>query len=148
MFYIFTVRMTARIILTIKFLLIWVYTFALSPTAKMVILTTGRQPPEAVFWFFIGMMWLPEIVICFSYGFREWIRQGIENADGKLNSKDVKDLLVHYASLTSMKLFVLESLLMMFYDVTIPFQYYVIPFFGSVGLSGFAIFKNLYKEKI
>lgn len=140
--------MTAKIILTIKFLLIWVYTYAVSPLAKMTILATGRQPPEAVFWFFIGMMWLPELVIIFSSGFREWIREGIENADGKLNSKDVKDLLVHYASLTSMKLFVLESLLMMFYDVTIPFQYYVIPFLGSVGLSGFTIFKNLYKDKL
>lgn len=137
--------MTARILLTIKLLLIWFYTFALSPMAKMTILTTGRQPPETVFWFFVGMMWLPEIVILFSGGFREWIKTGIENADGELNSKDVKDLIVHYASLTSMKLFVLESLLMMFYGVEIDFQFYIVPFLGSVGLSGFAIFKNIYK---
>lgn len=143
--------MAAKIILTLKFLLIWMYVAALSPAANMVlgIVQDGdvRKPPEIIFWFFVGMMWLPEIIMTTSSGFRGWIKQGIENADGKLNSQDVKDMMVHYISLTSMKLFVLESLLMSFYTVDIPIQFYIIPFLGSFGLSGFTIFKNIYSGK-
>ena len=136
--------MTAKTIITLKFLLAWVYCFSISPLAKAVIeIQDKREPPEAIFWFFCIMMWLPEMATTMSKQFRNWIKEGIEDENGRL--KDVKDIIIHYASLTSMKLFILESLLMMFYDVDIAFQFYMVPFFGSVGLSGFTTLKNMYK---
>lgn len=135
--------MTARILLTIKFLLIYCYSFALPPLAKMTMQATGNEPPELIFYLFTAMMFIPETSILFFKGFREWIKEGLENADGKMNHNDVKDLVVHYASLWSLRIFVLSSLLMMFYNVEFGFQYYIVPFFGSIGLSGFTILKNI-----
>lgn len=140
--------MTANIVFSLKFILIWCYSFSLSPFAQIAISTAmPNTPPVLIFYIFVLMIFLPDLVLIVSKGFRAWIKEGLEDADGSLNRGDVKDLVVHYASLNSLRVFVLESLMMMFYDVEIPFHYYVVPFFGSIGLSGFTILKNLYKAQ-
>lgn len=141
-------QMAAKILLTLKFLLIWTYSFGISPVAHMVVQSTpDRHPPESVFWLFISMIFLPEILLIFAKGFRNWIKAGFEDGDGVLSKKDLKDLLPYYSSLNSLRIFVLSSLLMMFYDIEIEFQYYVIPFLGSLGLAGIEILKKTYLSK-
>lgn len=143
-------RMAAKILLTIKFVFLWTYSFGISPVAQMVVQAAeidNRHPPEGVFWLFIGMVFLPEVLLVFFKGFRNWIKEGLEDGDGKLSKKDLKDLLPYYSSLNSLRIFVLSSLLMMFYDVHIEFQYYIIPFLGSLGLAGIEIIKKTYLRK-
>ena len=138
--------MEGKIILAVKFMVVWIYSFALSPFAQALIeINDKKTPPDSVFWVFVGMIFLPEILLVFSNPFRSWIRKGIENSED-MTKKYIQDLIIHYASLSSLRLFVLESLLMMFYEVHIPFQYYIVPFFGSIGLSGFSLLKNIYKK--
>lgn len=135
----------------LKFIMIYAYSLTTPLSALLLQITTPiitkRHPPEIIFWFFCAMIFLPEVTIGLSKGFRTWIKEGIENSDGQLNHRDIKDLLIHYASLSSLRLFVLETLLMMFYSIQIDLQYYVIPFLGSIGLSGFTIFKHIYGKQ-
>lgn len=138
--------MEGKIILAVKFMALWIYSFALSPFAQALIeINDKKAPPDSVFWVFVAMIFLPEILIGLSRPCRDWIKKGIENSEDMKQSY-IKDIIIHYASLSSLRLFVLESLLMMFYDVHIPFQYYIVPFFGSIGLSGFSLLKNIYKK--
>lgn len=97
-----------------------------------------------MFYVFVAMMFLPEMALFFSPAFRNWIKEGIEDADGKLNKEDVKDLRVHYASIWMLRVFVLFGLLMIFYQMTIDWNYYILPFFGAMGLEGASLLRNLY----
>ena len=104
------------------------------------------KPHPAVFYVFIFMMFVPEIILLVSKSFRLWIKEGIEDGDGKLNRDDLKDLRIHYAAIWMLRMFVLFGLLMIFYEVEIDTQYYVMPFCGALGIEGLAVWKNIYRK--
>lgn len=126
----------------VKFLFVFVYN-GMIPTVAQVVIDTD-QPSPLVFYIFIVMMFVPEFTITISKKFRTWMKQGIEDGDGKLHREDIKDLRIHYSALWMLRMFVLFGLLMVFYQVQIPWQFYIMPFFGSMGLEGFALYKSLH----
>lgn len=136
--------MASKVILSTYAFLFYFYNGMFTIIAK---LTMETAPQPFVFYIFVAMMFLPEFTLFFSKSFRHWIKQGIEDADGKLNKEDVKDLRVHYASLWMLRLFVLFGLLMIFYDMKIDWSYYILPFFGAMGLEGVALARNIYGRK-
>lgn len=108
--------------------------------------STYDKPHPSVFYVFIFMMFVPELVLLISKPFRLWIKEGIEDGDGKLNRDDLKDLRIHYAAIWMLRTFVLFGLLMIFYEVQIDITYYLLPFSGAMGLEGMALWKNMIKK--
>jgi len=137
--------MAKKALMTIQFMLFWIYSFALTPILQSVVeITDVRRPPEVVFYIFTSMLFIPEVCLILFPSFRNWIRQGIEDADGELNKNDVKDLLVFYFSIWCIRAYVLAFLLTMFYEVDIPFDFKAMSFFGGLGSAGMVVLKNLY----
>jgi hypothetical protein len=93
---------------------------------------------------FVFMMFVPEMAFFISPQFRNWIKEGIEDSDGKLNKEDVKDLRIHYASIWMLRIFVFFGLAMIFFQVRIDWNYYIVPFFGAMGLEGASLLRNIY----
>ena len=133
--------MASKLILSTYTFLFYIYNGLFTVFAKIAV---DDSPEPYVFYVFVGMMFLPEMALFFSKSFRNWIKQGIENADGKLNKEDVKDMRIHYASIWMLRLFVLFGLLMIFYQMKIDWNYYILPFFGAMGLEGASLLRNLY----
>ena len=93
------------------------------------------------------MMFAPEVGVIFFKDFRLWLKTGIENADGKLDRSDLKDLRMHYTAMIMARIFGLFSLMMAFYNIELPWHVYMTPFFGSFGLEGALVIQNLYSKK-
>lgn len=138
--------MASKVFVFLKILLLFVYNGSMPAMAKAVA-GTQNQPSEVIFYIFFGMMWAPELALMFSKSFRLWMKKGIEDADGELHKEDIKDLRVHYSALMMLRVFVLFSLLMIFYQLTVPNVVYMAPFAGSVSLEGAALFKNIYGKR-
>jgi hypothetical protein len=138
----------AKVIISLKFITFWIYSYSLSPAAQIFMSSVNnRVPPNAAFWIFFTLMFLPEFFMVVSPGFRNWVKEGFSDVDGRMSDNDRKGILIHYTSLWCMKLFVLENLLILFYGISVEFIAYIFPFFGSIGLSGFEILKNIVKAK-
>lgn len=136
----------SKLLITVKFFGVWLYNFFLSPAARIATINADR-PPEGMIYFFIVMMFVPELCALLSKTFRDWIRQGIENSDGKLNKSDLKDMVILYGSLWCLRVFLFMSWAMIFYKMEIPFHIYTIPLLGSFGISGLPIMKSLIGQK-
>jgi len=93
------------------------------------------------------MMFLPEITIRTSKEFRMWIKEGIEDADGKLNKSDIKDGLILYVSLWSLRVFIGFSVSEVFYK-EIDFKFYITPLIFSFGTAGLTIIKSIKKKML
>ena len=137
----------AGALISVKIYLMWLYCGILGITQQMVINSNNEKPPEQIFYFFVAMIFLPEIVTLFSKNFRYWIKQGIENADGKLNKSDLKDMSILYVSLWCLRVFIFMSWTQIFYQVDIPFHVYITPLLGAFGLSGLPILKSFLPSK-
>lgn len=72
------------------------------------------------FWTFFVMMFLPEFALFAFKGFRLWIKEGIEDGDKKLNTGDLKDLMVHYIALWCVRIFAISSLWTIWFNKDIP----------------------------
>jgi len=77
------------------------------------------NPKSILFGFFLLMMFLPEIAILFVKSFRIWLKDGIEDSDGRFNSDDLARLMVHYATIWCMRMYVLFGLLEAFYHIKV-----------------------------
>lgn len=133
--------------LSIKLLYVWLYSAVLSPLSQVVIQSQPSKPPEYLLIFFVLMMFVPEVALVFSKRFSNWIRSGIENSDGVFSKEDLKDLVILYGSLWSLRAFLFMSWSMVFYDVEIPFYIYLTPLIGSFGISGLPILKHFISKK-
>lgn len=138
--------MAGKLYISLKILSLFAYNGSFTLLANAMV-ADQEKPSPVVFYIFIFMMFVPEIAIISSKGFRQWMKQGIEDADGQLHKEDVKDLRVHYAALWMLRVFVLFGLLMIFYQIQIPWSFYMLPFFGAMGLEGVALARNIYANK-
>lgn len=140
--------MATKLIITAKFFVLWLYNAILVPTATILNEATNeRQPPDWILIFLITMMFVPEVVATGSKSFRDWIRSGIEDADNTFNKGDMKDLIMLYSSLWSLRVFLFMSWFMLFYNKEIQFHIYIIPLLGSFGIAGLPIIKSFYGKK-
>lgn len=137
----------SKIFVSIKLFGLWLYNALLSPASQMIVRANPNRPPEEMLYFFVFMMFVPEMVLVMSAPFRNWIKEGIENADGKMNKSDLKDLVILYGSLWSLRVFLFMSWSMVFYGIDIVFYIYITPLLGSFGISGLPILKALIGRK-
>ncbi len=137
----------SKVFVSVKLFGIWLYNALLSPTSQMIAKSNPDRPPEEMLYFFTVMMFVPEVVLIFSKGFRGWIQQGVENADGVLNKSDLKDMVILYGSLWCLRVFLFMSWSKIIYGTNIEFYIYMTPLLGSFGISGLPILKSFIGKK-
>jgi len=137
----------SKILVSVKLFGIWLYNALLSPASQMIARANPNRPPEEMLYFFVVMMFVPEIVMLVSKSFRGWVKEGVENADGKLDKSDLKDMVILYGSLWCLRVFLFMSWAKVFYGTEIEFYIYLTPLLGSFGISGLPILKSLLRLK-
>lgn len=93
------------------------------------------------------MLFIPEFIMFMKPSFVQWIRKGIEDNDGELNTQDVKDMIIHYVSLWSLRVFVIFGLRMSFFKVEIEWQFFAISILAAFGIEGINILGKMYGKK-
>lgn len=124
----------------------WVYNASLSIVSELI---TGNcdKPSPIVFYFFVLMMFYPELSSMLSKGYRKWIRRGIEGDDGKFDTEDVTNLRINYNALWMLRLCLLFGLLIGFYKADIPVTFFLVTFFGAFGMQGLDVLKTYLQKK-
>ena len=125
-----------------KIIFISAFNLSLVHLADAVNKAAPTAPPTLVFWIFIGMMMTLELFLILSPGFRNWLKTGVENGDGVLNAKDINGLIIYYASLWFLRLFILNHLLEKFYHVDTDFEQQLLLFFGATGSQGIGVLRT------
>lgn len=139
----------AKIAVTIKVLFVWLYHGFASILVQGVVEASSPISSAQLYpliWFALLMIFLPEILFIVWPVFRKWIMEGIENGDGVLQTKDLKELGILYISLWSMRVFMGFSIAIMF-GSEIANITYLMPLIGSFGTAGLAIIKNVLQKK-
>ena len=130
-----------QVILAYKLFALWLYhgmvSFVFNSVAQAAI--TGIDGYNDVFkyalvlllilFFMFGIM-LPEFCLVRYPAFKEWIKQGVEDSDGKLNKSDMQDALMLYSSLWAMRAFMAFTAAIIF-GIDIPPTYYFSALFPS-----------------
>jgi hypothetical protein len=138
----------SKIIIFTKYLLIWGYNGLASLFLHTTVVATLQNEPvtaitiSILIGFFLLMVFLPEILWVSWKNFRDWIKTGIEDSDGKLNKEDLKDAGFLYVSLWSMRVFMGFSIAKIF-GVEIDSISYLSSLIGSFGIAGLTILKNI-----
>ncbi len=128
-----------------KFVTFLSFNLLIMPTAKGANEMLPKAPPEFMFFVFVFLMFLPEMSMSIP-SMRNWIKTGIEDGDGTLNKKDLKDLLVYWASMWMLRVFVLSYLFEIFYAVETEFEFTILPFFGALGAQGIAAARTIFSK--
>ncbi len=139
-----------KVIFSAKVFSIWLYNVLLAPAPKFFQMTLSQgenSPPEWLLGILLLFMFVPEFMGMFSRDFRNWIKEGIEDSDGKLSKKDTKDMIVLYGSLWCLRVFLLMSWSIIFYDKEISWLIYVTPLIGSFGISGLTVIQGITGRK-
>ncbi len=131
--------MALKIILY-KFLILYVYT----GVGSSMLIEVQKAESIAVPWIvvLIVMIFAPEITIGLFKNFRNWIKEGLEDADGKFNKSDIKDMAILYGSLWSLRIFIFFSWATVFHE-PIPYGIYITPLIGSFGTAGLTVIKSV-----
>ena len=136
----------AKLFLSLKPLLIIFLSALPTPivelAAKMI---DPNQPPMIVFYVCFIWIMLPEVVIYFNRGLQLWLKEGFEDADGKLNRDDLKQLLPHYFTLWAIRAWVIMTLCVIFYRMEFDAYIYMSPVAVALGNSGAQIYKTIRK---
>ena len=136
----------AKLYFITKYTTIWVLNLLITPLAQ-VTQQVVKQPPEFMFYVFVSLLFVPEIALVFSAGLRQWLKVGIEDGDGVLNTKDVQNLVLFYSGLWMLRVFVLSYLFKQFYNIETEFMFTVLPFLGSMGTAGLAIARAILTKR-
>ena len=116
-----------------------------SIAAEIMTEKTAENPEQLPFGLLVlltVMMFIPEIALIFSQSFRSWMRQGLEDGDGKLNKADVKDMITFYTSVISVRVFVLFSWAILFGYAELPYHFYITPLLGGFGIAAIPTLKS------
>ena len=134
----------AKVALGIKILFIWLYngfaSLLLHSTATSMMNGEGLQSWQlfSLIAFFLVMVFLPEILFFTSQTFRSFVIEGAKDGDGITHMKDLKQTVILYVSLWSMRIFMGFSLgIILGMDIS-PWIY-LIPLIGSFGTAGLAV---------
>lgn len=93
--------------------------------------------------FLAVMIFAPEITIALFKSFRGWIKEGLEDADGKFNKEDIKDMVILYCSLWFLRVFIFFSWAQVFHDPAPAASIYIIPLLGSFGTAGLTVLRSI-----
>lgn len=115
------------------------------PISDAVSKSTSNDPPIFIFYMFMATMLSTEVLMCFK-DFRDWIKSGVEDGDGVLNSKDVRELITYYASLIFLRAFILLILLDKFFGLETELDTQIMLFFGAFGSQGMGILGSFLKK--
>jgi hypothetical protein len=97
---------------------------------------------------FIFMMFLPEMGFIINKGFRQWLKDGIEDSDGQFNSSDLANLLRHYSTLWCARLYVLLGLLEAFYHIQVREIFVMGSLAGAFGIEAITFLTNRSPKKL
>lgn len=119
------------------------------PVAKMVEksgIVSGSSPSEIIFWIFAIALLLPEVSFIISKKFRIWLKDGVENGDGILHSKDLKELPTLVGAYYCGKLFALLILMDTFYDIEVKDSFVYLCFSGFAGPTSILQISKIFKR--
>jgi hypothetical protein len=102
---------------------------------------------NVLFCVFIFMMFLPEMGFLINKGFRQWLKDGIEDSDGVFNAADLANLLRHYSTLWCARLYVLLGLLEAFYHIQVREIFVMGSLAGAVGIEAITFLTNRSAKK-
>lgn len=112
-----------------------------------VVLNIESNAKHVLFLVFLILMFLPELLLLFNKSFRQWIKTGIEDADGKFEKSDLASLIIHYSTLWCTRLYVMFGLLEAFYSVQIRDVYVVGSLVGAFGIEAVGFLLKKYPNK-
>ena len=93
-----------------------------------------------IFGLLILIMFLPEIGFILAKNFRLWLKDGIEDSDGKFNKDDFNSLLRHYSTLWCIRLYVMFGLLEVFYQIQVRETFINGSLLGAFGIEAINFF--------
>ncbi len=99
------------------------------------------------FYVLMMIMFVPEIGFVISTTFRKWLKDGIEDHDGKFNKEDLATLFIHYSTLWCIRLFVLFGLLEAFYGIQVREIYILGSLAGAFGVETVGYFTRIKSKK-
>jgi hypothetical protein len=136
----------AKLFLSLKPLLIILFGAIPAPLAELTAkILDPQQPPMIVFYICFAWVMAPELVIYFNKDLQMWLKEGFEDADGKLNRDDLKQILPHYFTLWAIRVWVLMTLCYIFFGFKFDTYIYMSPVVIALGTEGAQIFKLLKK---
>lgn len=119
----------------LKIFSIFLYTLSLRLMGTVVVASNFINLDwHYLFFLFVTIMFIPEIGFIISSSFRRWLKDGIEDSDGKFNKSDFASLLIHYSTLWCIRLFVLFGLLEAFYGIQVREMYVLGSLAGAFGV--------------
>jgi hypothetical protein len=137
-----------HVLLTAKLFYLYLYNGLMSFVMHAILQATGDTDKlfvmVLIFFGLFGIM-LPEFCLMFFPGFRAWIKQGVEDADGLLNKSDLQDAAIIYVSLWFMRVSMAFSVAMM-YGIEIKSLPYILTILASFGLAGLTVIKHVVKR--
>lgn len=129
----------------LKIFSIFIYTLGIRVIGSTMFLV-GLVDYHHVFPLFVVMILLPELVFTFVPKFRKWIKDGIEDGDGVLNTADFKSLMVHYSTLWCIRLFVIFGLLEAFYGIQVREIFVIGSLSGAFGIEFASFMSRTFKK--
>lgn len=102
---------------------------------------------NVLFCVFIFMMFLPEMGFLINKGFRQWLKDGIEDSDGVFNANDLANLLRHYSTLWCARLYVLLGLLEAFFHIQVREIFVMGSLAGAFGIEAITFLTNRSAKK-
>lgn len=126
----------------IKTFFVLVYTFMIK-VLGFAILGIQLINIQYIFFFLLLTMFLPELGITFSKSFRNWLKGGVEDKKGV----DLSSLLLNYSTLWSLRLYVIFSLMEIFYNIQIREIYIYTSLAGAFSLKSIEILSRLIVQK-
>lgn len=140
----------AKVAIGFKIMIIWLYN-GLASLVMQSAVTTTQQGGSLESWhifflilFFLLVIFMPEILYIVSKEFKKLVIEGVMDGDGVVHMKDLKETVILYVSLWSMRIFIGFSLATIF-GTEIPFYIYITPLIGSFGTAGLAVFAKKFK---
>jgi hypothetical protein len=121
------------------------YTIILRFLADTLLAFNIVNPQYIIFYVLMIVMFLPEMGFAFAKSFRNWLKDGIEDSDGKFNSSDFKSLMSHYSTLWCIRLFVVFGLLEAFYSIQVREVFVVGSLLGAFGIEAISFFSRFKK---
>lgn len=116
-------------------LLSWVMANFLMPIVAFAMILSIEETSRYFFFIlFILILFMPELALLISKGFRLWIKDGIEDNDQKFNITDFATMMVHYSMLWCVRVFVVSFLVEIFFNYHVREIYILSSFAGAFGI--------------
>lgn len=100
----------------------------------------GQVSMNIFFGVFMMILFLPELGVILKRDFRVWVKNGIEDSDGKFNKSDLASLLIHYSTLWCTRMYVMFGLLEAFYGIKVRESFIVGSLVGAFGIEAIGFF--------